>query len=120
MITEFHPRLAILVKTLKVGWDDIVHFLFLFGIVLGGYIVLGMAQFGHFRPEFRDFDSSFRTLWEMQLGAMLANGATPSQFWSANALLSFFQMTYMILLFFILFNFIIAIIVEVCACVTCV
>jgi len=116
IITEFHPRLAILVKTLKYGLDDTLHFLLLFCIVLGGYIFLGMAQFGHFRPEFRDFDSAFRTLWEMQLGSMLANGATQSQMWSQNPLLAFFQMTYMILLFFILFNFIIAIIVEVRAC----
>ena len=112
-ITEFHPRLAILVKTLKGGLDDTLHFLLLFCIVLGGYIVLGMAQFGHFKPEFRDFDSSFRSLWEMQLGGMLPSGATPSQYWSSHPALSFFQMTYMIFLFFILFNFIIAIIVEV-------
>jgi hypothetical protein len=112
-ITEFHPRLAILVKTLKVGLDDTLHFLLLFCVVLGGYMVLGMAQFGHYKPEFRNFDSAFRTLWEMQLGSMLGNGATPSQFWSYDPLLSFFQMTYMVLLFFILFNFIIAIIVEV-------
>ena len=33
--TEAHPRTAMLVKTLRVGFDDIAHFGFLFCIIVG-------------------------------------------------------------------------------------
>jgi len=112
MATEAHPRIAMLVKTMRVGLDDIIHFILLFVLVTFGYMVLGMSQFGHLRPEFQDFDSAFRTLWDMQLGSMLASGAIRSSQWSTDPLLWLYQMTYMVLNFFIMFNFVIAIIVE--------
>jgi len=112
MATEAHPRIAMLVQTIRIGLDDIIHFVLLFVLVTFGYMVLGMAQFGHFRSEFQDFDSAFRTLWDMQLGSMLGGGAIRSSQWSTDPLLWLYQMTYMVLNFFIMFNFVIAIIVE--------
>jgi len=50
----------------------------------------------------------------MMLGNMMASGATPSMAWTNNPLLFFFQMTYIILVFLIMLNFIIAIVV--CSC----
>ena len=96
--------MQMLVKTLRVGFDDIAHFSFLFSIIVGGYIFLALAQFAHFRTEFQDFESSFRTLWEMLLGNMMSSGATPSMAWTNNPLLFFFQMTYIILVFLIMLN----------------
>ena len=112
MATEAHPRIAMLVQTIRIGLDDIIHFVLLFVLVTFGYMVLGMAQFGHFRSEFQDFDSAFRTLWDMQLGSMLGGGTIRSSQWSTDPLLWLYQMTYMVLNFFIMFNFVIAIIVE--------
>jgi hypothetical protein len=66
--TEAHPRTAMLVKTLRVGLDDLLHFAILFCILVGGYMMLAIAQFGYYRQEFKDGWSSFRTLWEMMLG----------------------------------------------------
>ena len=46
------------------------------------------------------------------LGSMLASGATGSQTWTNDVMLLFFQLTYIVLVFLILLNFIIAIVVE--------
>ena len=110
--TEAHPRTALLVKTIRAGADDMLHFLVLCSIIIAGYLGLAHAQFGHSRVEFRDAEASFRTLWEMMLGSMLASGATGSQTWTNDVMLLFFQLTYIILVFLILLNFIIAIVVE--------
>ena len=50
--TKAHPRIAILVKTLIVGLDDLAHFSILFLFLIGGYMALGHSQFGGSRPEF--------------------------------------------------------------------
>ena len=110
--TEAHPRTALLVKTIRAGADDMLHFLVLCSIIIAGYLGLAHAQFGHSRVEFRDAEASFRTLWEMMLGSMLASGATGSQTWTNDVMLLFFQLTYIVLVFLILLNFIIAIVVE--------
>ena len=50
--TKARPRIAILVKTLIVGLDDLAHFSILFVFLIGGYMALGHSQFGGSRPEF--------------------------------------------------------------------
>ena len=110
--TEAHPRTALLVKTIRLGADDIMHFLILCAIIMASFVLLGIAQFGYTRPEFRDGEAGFRTLWEMMLGSMLQSGATLSQTWTHEPLLLMFQIVYVVLVFLILLNFIIAIVVE--------
>jgi len=56
--TKAHPRTAILVQTIIVGLNDLLHFALLFCVLVGGYIALGHAQFGWYRPEFKVRDSS--------------------------------------------------------------
>jgi hypothetical protein len=85
-----------LVETVRDGFDNMVHFFLLFLIITCGYVALGIAQFGYFRPEFKDFDSAFRTLWEMQLGGMMESGELASSKWSHHPLLWLYQMTYMV------------------------
>ena len=51
--TKAHPRTAILVQTIIVGLNDLLHFTLLFCVLVGGYIALGHAQFGWYRPEFK-------------------------------------------------------------------
>ena len=180
--TKAHPRTAMLVQTLSVGLDDLLHFLILFCILIGGYMALGHAQFGWYRPEFQvrvcvhpfifaqhvsrlllparalrhahvlcfgpawshhfnilprkrglcfwsdafdaldvscpsfaaclsqDFESSFRVLWDMMLGSMMESGAIGSAAWTNDPQLLIFQITYCVLMFLIMLNFIIAII----------
>lgn len=35
-----------LVKTMKIGLDDMLHFILLFVLITCAYVILGMAQFG--------------------------------------------------------------------------
>ena len=58
----------------------------------------------------QDFESSFRTLWEMMLGSMLGSGQIGSAAWTNDVPLLVYQLSYSILMFLILLNFIIAII----------
>ena len=52
MQTEVHPRTAILVKTLKKSFDELLHFLYLLVILLVGYMGLAVAQFAGEKAEF--------------------------------------------------------------------
>ena len=110
--TEAHPRTAILVKTLRAGRDDVLHFLLLCLLVLGGFILQGWAVFGSWRSDFQDLESSFRTLWEILLGNMLESGEIKSNSWTSDPMLFIFQMVYLMLVFMVLLNFIIAIMGE--------
>ena len=110
--TQAHPRTAMLVQTIRKGADDMAHFLVLVAIIMSSFVLLGVAAFGSSRPEFRDGEAGFRTLWEMMLGSMLQNGATLNETWTHQRPLMMFQLIYMILVFLILLNFIIAIVVE--------
>ena len=58
----------------------------------------------------QDFEASFRTLWEMMLGSMLGSGQIGSAAWTNDVPLLLYQLSYTILMFLILLNFIIAII----------
>jgi hypothetical protein len=110
--TEAHPRIAILVKTLRVGMDDVLHFALLCLLVLGAFMLQGLVLFGSWRSDFQDLESSFRALWEMMLGNMLESGEIKSSAWTSDPMLFVFQMVYLLLVFMILLNFIIAILVE--------
>ena len=46
------------------------------------------------------------------MGSMIQSGSTPNQYWSSDPLMLIYQLTYSLLLFLIMLNFIIAIIVE--------
>jgi hypothetical protein len=50
----------------------------------------------------QDFESAFRTLWEMMLGQMMENGAIGSSAWTADTFLLFYQISYCVLMFLIL------------------
>ena len=58
----------------------------------------------------QDFESSFRVLWDMMLGSMMESGAIGSAAWTNDPQLLIFQITYCVLMFLIMLNFIIAII----------
>jgi hypothetical protein len=91
--TKAHPRTAILVQTIIVGLNDLLHFTLLFCVLVGGYIALGHAQFGWYRPEFkvRDFSilvfmsdeivwSNFRNSYRASIVPRKSSGAFLSTF----------------------------------------
>jgi hypothetical protein len=91
---------------------DLWHWVILYMLLNFGFIMLGIAQFGGEKKDFSTVIDTFETLWEMLLGAMLESGAIPSSTWTFNPLIFAYLMLYNICMFMIMFNFIIAIIVE--------
>ena len=97
--TSAHPRTAILVNTIAKAAGDLWHWILLFLMVTFGFMLLGIAQFGSKREEFSSVGTTFETLWEMLLGAMLESGNLPSSTWSSDWLM----MTYLLLYNFFMF-----------------
>jgi hypothetical protein len=97
--TSAHPRTAILVNTIAKAAGDLWHWILLFLMVTFGFMLLGIAQFGSKKEEFSSVGTTFETLWEMLLGAMLESGDLPSSTWSFDLLM----MTYLLLYNFFVF-----------------
>ena len=110
--TSVHPRTGILVNTMVKAVGDLWHWVILYMLLNFGFIMLGIAQFGSEKKDFSTVIDTFETLWEMLLGAMLESGDIPSSTWTFNPLIFAYLMLYNICMFMIMFNFIIAIIVE--------
>eukprot|EP00293_Proteomonas_sulcata_P018780 CAMPEP_0184302900 /NCGR_PEP_ID=MMETSP1049-20130417/12762_1 /TAXON_ID=77928 /ORGANISM="Proteomonas sulcata, Strain CCMP704" /LENGTH=425 /DNA_ID=CAMNT_0026614299 /DNA_START=59 /DNA_END=1336 /DNA_ORIENTATION=+ len=103
--TAAHPRTAILVSTLKNASDDLWHFLILLALLFTAFCLVGHNRFGHFDPSFATISASLETLFEMMLGSMPEN-------FGEDALLSVFTICFNFIVFFLMLNFVIAIIVE--------
>ena len=88
--------------------DDLWHFLILLFIILAGFIMLGVAQFGGERAEFQNALTLFETLWDMLLGNLAQSGPIPSSYWSFDPLMLIYILLYNFLCFMFMLNFIIA------------
>jgi hypothetical protein len=103
--TSTHPRTAILVNTITRAAGDLWHWIILFVLVNFGFVFLGIAQFGSERSEFSSLRSTFVTLWEMLLGAMLENKHDlPSTSWGSNWLITSYLLLYNFLVFMIMYE----------------
>jgi hypothetical protein len=106
-----HPRVAILSKTLKEGFDDIFHYFLLMGLMYGVIAFLGHFQLGPSVPGFGTFKDTLVRQFEMVVGEFPweniegLDTTTSLMFMSYVLLYAFF-------VFFILLNFFLAIIVE--------
>jgi hypothetical protein len=103
--TRVHPRLSMLVETISEAIDDLWHFFILLMFVFGGFMLMGIAHFGSERAEFRNMQTAYQFLYEMMLGLF-----PPGCF--DNAIFGVYILAFNFLVFFIMLNFIIAIIVE--------
>ena len=58
-VADFQPRIALVTRTLKNSFIDLVHFFLLFGIVILGYCVAGMLLYGRQYEGFSTMQQSF-------------------------------------------------------------
>lgn len=105
METASHPRIAMLVNTIKQGLDDFIHFLILLVTLYFCFALLAWVQFGGQIEEFSTLPRTVETQWNMMLGAL------PEDF-LAEPLFGLFIFTFNIVVFFLMLNFLLAIIVE--------
>ena len=109
--TKAHPRTAILVDTMIKSADDLWHFMLLLSILLAGFVMVAVIQFGGSRDEFSSGFRAVEEMWAMMTGGSLPiSGVVESQWWSSDPALMIFALVFNFLVFMIMLNFIIAII----------
>merc|ERR1719326_971294 len=107
-ILALHPRLAILVDTLRGASDDLLHFAIYLVFLLMVLMILGMWSFGMDHPEYGTTSKSFYKLFRMFTGdSMFWDSADPPEL-----RYYVYLMVFVIIIFFTLLNFLLAIIVN--------
>ena len=108
--TSVHPRLAILTGTVANAADDLWHTALLTAMLMLCFAGIGTWRFGSFMEEFSSFERSLQTQFQMLFGEFPYD-------WHNNAHLprelQAFTVLYLMVLFLLMLNFLLAIIVEV-------
>ena len=104
--TQIHPRVGILLATIRHSMEDMLHFSFLVFIIYMCAACIGYAAFGSELNHFRSFSETVTTLINLTLGEW------PEYSFEHGYKITAFTITFLILNFFVLLNFVIAIIVD--------
>lgn len=105
--TAVHPRIGVLVNTVIGALDDLGHLLLLVIIVFFGFILIGFAQFGPSSDNFHTVPGAFNSLWEMFVGGVRSGVSI-----TGSAERTTYMLIFLLFVFFLAFNLIIAIVVE--------
>jgi hypothetical protein len=107
-----HPKMAVLTNTIWKATDQMVHFLLLFGILFVKLAFLAHWMLGEKIEEFGSFPDALSSQGRMIFGEFIyaskagdLSGARMAMYW-------IYAMTFMLLVFFTLLNFLLAIIVD--------
>ncbi|KAK3279134.1 hypothetical protein CYMTET_12973 [Cymbomonas tetramitiformis] len=112
-LLDFQPRIGILTQSLSHATVDLLHFFILMGIVYLGYTFMGCALFGYRMHEFSTLSSSAATCFELLIGnddiraELLSSSLLTESIYSA-----IFFYSFMIVVFLIILNFLLAIVVD--------
>jgi hypothetical protein len=107
---DFHPKLGIITKTIRVAASDLLFFMVLFLIVQVIYAILAVLIFGSFSDMFNTFPTAITTNLLMLLG--VTDPQEPMEMSSKPFIASIYYWSYMSVTFFILLNALLAIIVD--------
>jgi len=103
--TSFHPRLALLTGTVSRAADDMWHTAILVGLISICFAVIGTWRFGTYRADFVTLKQTMQTQFLMLFGGFQDN-------WAETIEMIVYTVTYMLVQFILILNFILAIIVE--------
>jgi len=103
--TGAHPRLGILTGTLTNAVDDLFHFMMIAFIIAIAFCAIGFAFFGELYEDFRSVGITSSTMGEMMLGNL-------PEAWEELATMQLYVVFFLVICFFLLQNFLLAIIVE--------
>jgi len=109
--TDMHPRIGVLVRTMVHAARDLFHFFLLVVVLYSSSMLLAYASFGGTRYEFASVSQSMKTLIDVTLGSL------PSDVFDEPAL-ALFLLLFLLVNFFVILNFMIAIILDAYAAVT--
>ena len=107
--TSLHPRLAILTGTVAEAFDDMLHTALLTALLMLCFAGIGNWRFGNSLEEFGSYDRALQTEFEMLFGAIPKNWSNDPQL---ERDLQTFTVLYLMALFLLVLNFVLAIIVE--------
>lgn len=102
--TAVHPRIGVLIGTVKAGLDDIWHYAILFLLVFCFASMVATWSFGT-RAEFEDLETSMQTQFNMLLGNL------PPKYDEDPLLIIYISLS-IVVQFFLMLNFLLAIIIE--------
>mmetsp|Transcript_21274 Transcript_21274/g.46660 ORF Transcript_21274/g.46660 Transcript_21274/m.46660 type:complete len:1658 (-) Transcript_21274:219-5192(-) len=103
--TSFHPRLALLTGTVTRAFDDMWHTALLVVLISVCFGVIGTWRFGGNRTDFIDLEATMQTQFLMLFGGFQEN-------WVESTEMIIYTVSYMLVQFILILNFILAIIVE--------
>ena len=107
--TSLHPRLAMLTGTVLNALDDLWHTAILTTLLMLSFAGLGNWRFGDRLEPFENVESTLQLEWEMLFGALPANWGVDKQLTRE---LQLWTVLYLMLVFLLILNFLLAIIVE--------
>eukprot|EP00281_Chroomonas_sp_CCMP1168_P032498 CAMPEP_0206243566 /NCGR_PEP_ID=MMETSP0047_2-20121206/17674_1 /ASSEMBLY_ACC=CAM_ASM_000192 /TAXON_ID=195065 /ORGANISM="Chroomonas mesostigmatica_cf, Strain CCMP1168" /LENGTH=1778 /DNA_ID=CAMNT_0053668691 /DNA_START=6 /DNA_END=5343 /DNA_ORIENTATION=+ len=116
-IIDFQPRMALITRTLRVASTDLLHFLVLFFIVLGGYATMGCLLFGGYLTKFQTLGSSMVELvfilmgWDENVFQEMSTVSETQQPATAFAFYVFYW-SWIVISTFVLLNVVLAIVVD--------
>uniref|UniRef100_A0A0G4IDD9 Polycystin cation channel PKD1/PKD2 domain-containing protein n=1 Tax=Chromera velia CCMP2878 TaxID=1169474 RepID=A0A0G4IDD9_9ALVE len=106
MYLSVHPRIAILVDTVKTSLDDLFHFFITFAGLYLLFAFMAFYSYGDVIKEFASFGQACYTQFRMVLG----DWAFPVD--RGDAFLYIYMVAFALVIFFILLNFFLAIIID--------
>jgi hypothetical protein len=107
--TSLHPRLALLTGTVANAADDLWHTALLTCLLMLCFAGIGTWRFGNTMEEFGSFEQALQTEFQMLFGEFIDKWATDPQLPRE---LQAFVVLYLMVLFLLVLNFLLAIIVE--------
>ena len=103
--TSLHPRLALLTGTIAKSMDDMWHSCILVVLLMGCFAGVATWRFGSYREEFADFERTMQMQFEMLFGEF------PDD-WNESRDMQAYTVLYIMIMFLLIQNFLLAIIVE--------
>ncbi len=107
--TSLHPRLAMLTGTVLNALDDLWHTAILTGLLMLSFAGLGNWRFGDRLEQFETLESTLLLEWEMLFGVLPADWGVDKQL---ERELQLWTVLYLMIVFLLILNFLLAIIVE--------
>eukprot|EP00403_Amphidinium_massartii_P012110 CAMPEP_0178426596 /NCGR_PEP_ID=MMETSP0689_2-20121128/29315_1 /TAXON_ID=160604 /ORGANISM="Amphidinium massartii, Strain CS-259" /LENGTH=645 /DNA_ID=CAMNT_0020048285 /DNA_START=136 /DNA_END=2073 /DNA_ORIENTATION=+ len=105
--TQAHPRIAILVDTLTLGADSLMHYLILLILIFSSFVSMGLLFFGGERKEFGSVQSTIELL-----GSLMMTAEMPENTFQGKTGYVLFIICFIVIFFFLMLNFLLAIIVD--------
>ena len=111
---DFHPRLGVITRTLQQAFSSLMHFLAVFLVLMGMFMVLGIYAFGQNTDEFSDVHGAWFVFYHLLQGDLMILGTlVMSNNSGINTPLAWMYLVlFFIIIFLIMLNVLLAIMID--------